>query len=419
MGQIVTSATEVHVDDGFKWDHNFIKFVTGQCLSFTGKGLMRFVLPLYVLITTGNTALMGTILAVSAIPSILIAPISGVVVDRVKKNRLLAMVNIITALGIGLFWFLYQWVGIVVAVIFVMLILLTADSLTALTGKSGVSAVSPPGALVKANSILFLGISGCAMLKPIVGGFTLSRLGMNGVLIMSMAILLFATTINFLTDIPCCAKAADTNLIDTAKKDMKAGFRFTFKEEPTIGRVIILVNMLFCITLWPLTSITLPIVLTGYFNQTEEIVGILSAVVGFGGVLGTILIGRLGEKVSISMMRPLLFIASLIILPLGLALTFNASSSITLALLILTIFATFIVNSFLIIIGRAYFGRKTPPDMIGKVMGINSTFVLIGVAIGGYLYGLLFDRFPMDPGIVFLVLTVAGFFVASQAKIYK
>ena len=417
MSQIAKISNEKMDQPEVKWDRNFIMFVTAQCFSFIGKALMRFVLPLYILLETGSTELMGTILAISALPSILISPISGAVVDRIKKNRLLAGVNIITSVGIIFFWLINQFAGVVFAIVFMMLILLTADSLTALTGKSSVSAVSPPGTLVRANSILFLAISFSVIITPILGGFALGRLGMNSVLTISLGFLLVATGINLITRIPCNTEKSSSKLLETAMADIKAGIGFTFFEKPKIGRVIILVNMMFCITLFPLISITLPILITGYFGETEELLGIIAAVVGIGGIVGTLLINRLGERVSIKMMRPVLLASSLTLVPLTVALLISATQTILLGLVVVTFFLIFAFNSVLVIIGRAYFGRKTPADMIGKVMGLNSTFVLTGVALGGYLYGFLFDR--LNPGIAFLILTIASALVAANAKVYK
>ena len=417
MNQTTTISNENQA--AVKWDCNFIMFVTAQCFSFIGKALMRFVLPLYILLETGNTALMGTILAISALPAILISPISGVIVDRIKKNKLLAGVNIITSVGIILFWLINQLAGVVFATVFMLLILLTADSLTALTGKSSIVAVSPPGTLVRANSILFLAISFSVIITPIIAGFTLGRLGINSVLITSLVFLLVATGINLITHIPCSTEKSSSKLMETALTDIKAGIQFTFFDEPKIGRVIILVNMMFCITLFPLISITLPILITGYFDATEELLGIIAAVVGLGGIAGTLLINRLGEKVSIKMMRPVLFSSSLALAPLTIALLIGGPQIILLGIVVITFFLIFAFNSFLVIIGRAYFGRKTPEDMIGKVMGLNSTFVLTGVALGGYLYGFLFDRLATNPGIAFLILTIASALVAVNAKIYK
>jgi len=401
------------------WSKNFIIFVTAQSFSFIGKALMRFVLPLYILLETGDSALMGGILAVSMIPAILISPISGVIVDRIKKNKLLAIVNVTTSVGIVLFWLTKDVVGIIPATIFMMLILLTADSLTALTGKSSVSIVSPPGTLVRANSILFLAISFSIIVTPILGGFALGRIGINSVLLISLAFLIVAAFINLMTNIPCKLRASDSKVMATAISDMKAGFRFTFTEKPKIGRVILFINMMYCITLFSLTTITLPILVTGYFSGSEELLGMTQAMVGLGGIVGTLFINHLGEKASIRLMRPIIISSGLTLVPLTVALLWGNNHVLTFFLMCVTIFAIFAFNGMLIILGRAYFGNKTPADMIGKVMGINSTFVLLGVALGGYLYGVLFDWFADTPGMVFLILAVASAVVGFFAKVEK
>jgi len=401
------------------WSKNFILFVTAQAFSFIGKALMRFALPLYILLMTGDAALMGGILAVSAIPSILISPISGVVVDRVKKNKLLAVVNITTSVGIVLFWFTKDVVGIIPATIFMMLVLLTADSLTALTGKSSVSLVSPSSVLVRANAILFLAISISVIVTPILGGFALGGLGIGSVLVISLVFLLAAACLNMKTHIPNHVKGFKEKWLSTALNDMKAGFRFTFVEKPKLGRVMILVNMLFCISLFSITTITLPVLMTEYFSYSEEVLGVTKAVVGIGGIVGTLWINHLGERATIRHMRLILLASSFSLLPLAATFLWSDHHVLKFLVLCVVVFLVFAFNGMLIIIGRSYFGKKVPADRIGKVTGINGTFVLIGVALGGYLYGWLFDRFAYSPGVVFLILAVMSLVSASLAKVEK
>jgi len=401
------------------WNANFIKFVTAQAFSFIGKALMRFALPLYILLMTGDAALMGGILAVSAIPSILISPISGVVVDRVKKNKLLAVVNITTSIGIVIFWLTKDAVGIIPATIFMMLVLLTADSLTALTGKSSVSLVSPPDAIVRSNSILFLAISVSVIVTPVLGGFALGGLGISSVLVISLAFLLAAATLNLQTHIPNHAKGFKDKWFSTAMSDMKAGFRFTFVEKPKLGRVMVLVNMLFCVTLFSMTTITLPVLMTEYFSYSEETLGMVKAIVGIGGIIGTLLVNHYGERASIRHMRPILMVSSLLLLPLTAVFLWSGHDVFKLIVLSIVVFFMFGFNGMLIIIGRSYFGKNVPADRIGKVTGINGTFVLIGVALGGYFYGWLFDYFAYAPWIVFLILAAIALMATCFARVER
>ena len=56
---------------------NFIIIVIGQIISLFGNAIQRFSMSLYLLEFTGSTAVFSTILAISTIPYIIFAPISG------------------------------------------------------------------------------------------------------------------------------------------------------------------------------------------------------------------------------------------------------------------------------------------------------------------------------------------------------
>jgi MFS family permease len=119
-------------------------------------------------------------------------------------------------------------------------------------------------------------------------------------------------------------------------------------------------------------------------------------------------------------MRFILMTSSFSLLPLVAAFLWSDNQIFQLIVLSVVVFLCFGFNSMLIIIGRSYFGKKVPADRIGKVTGINGMFVLVGVALGGYLYGLLFDWFATAPGIVFLIVAatsaVVGFFAKIERK---
>lgn len=399
------------------WNRNFAVFIASQAASFTGKALLRFALPLYLLLETGSPALMGGMLAISTVPSILFAPIAGVMVDHFRKNRLLATVNVLTFLGVFLFLNVRAFVGVIPATAMVMIVFLTADSLTALTSKTIVPAIIPPGTLVKANSISFLAITISLTLTPIFGGFFFARFGLVSILIASMVLLLLAATLNVLTHVPFQAHETHQNVVATVVTDVLAGVRFASKEKPSVGGVIVRVNFLYCMTLFPLTTVTLPILVMNYFSLTEEVLGITKAVVSLGGIAGVMILNALGRRATVRIIRPLLIVSSLILVPLAAAFLWSSSDVLIYAIMIVVLFFTFAFSAMLVIICRSHFGEKSPPQLIGQVMGLNSVFVLSGVAIGGYVYGLLFDRFIHTPGWIVLLLFVVSLFTAYFGEI--
>ena len=69
------------------WNKNFILYILGMEFSWTGYFLLTFSLPLYILLETGNPALMGLVLAFASVPFIILSPIGGVMADRFNKRK--------------------------------------------------------------------------------------------------------------------------------------------------------------------------------------------------------------------------------------------------------------------------------------------------------------------------------------------
>lgn len=69
-------------------NNNFILIVIGQIISLFGNGIIRFVLPLYLLQITGSSAIFGIVSAMSFVPLIIVMPIGGIIADRVNKKIL-------------------------------------------------------------------------------------------------------------------------------------------------------------------------------------------------------------------------------------------------------------------------------------------------------------------------------------------
>lgn len=90
---------------------------------------------------------------------------------------------------------------------------------------------------------------------------------------------------------------------------------------------------------------------------------------------------------------------------------------LTYIILILTLFIIDTLSVMMAIICRSYFGEKAPKHMVGKVMALNSSLVILGASIGGYLYGFLFNRFIEAPEIALLILIGLSLVVALGAKI--
>jgi MFS family permease len=79
---------------GRLWGRNFLLLWQGQLVSGLGDVVYEIALGFWILAVTGSTALMGSLMAASALPRILVAPIAGVVVDRSERKWLLISMDL-------------------------------------------------------------------------------------------------------------------------------------------------------------------------------------------------------------------------------------------------------------------------------------------------------------------------------------
>ncbi|MCL2559033.1 MAG: MFS transporter [Turicibacter sp.] len=409
----------MHTESTKHWDKHFTLFALGKEFSLGGRALLLFALPLYILLETGDPLTMGSVLATSALPAILVSPIGGVMVDRLDKRKLLLLLNSTTALSLIAYLGLLQTLEIVPATVMLMTVLLTLGSLVSLTAKASVPALVPKNALIKANSFTFLLATCSSIIIPIIGGFILTTFGLFATLITSISLYLMAIVMNILTEIPGAKQEKVESWSNIIVGDMKAGIRFITKEKPEVGRAIVWINMLTCITLMPLITIALPVLVTLFFEKSETVLGVTQAIIGLGGIAGVLLMNRLYQKINMSHIRLLLLASTLALLPVCLAFIWRTNDAIIYFILVLSLFIVQGLSMMMGIICRSYFGEKAPEGMVGKVMALNWSLVILGTSLGGYLHGFLWGRFIEIPGVALLILAGLSMIAVLGAKMIR
>lgn len=78
-------------------NRNYAKFFTGYALSFTGTWMQSVALAWLVLQLTDSPALLGLVVALQALPMLVVGPYAGVIVDRVNRRRLLMVTQTLGA----------------------------------------------------------------------------------------------------------------------------------------------------------------------------------------------------------------------------------------------------------------------------------------------------------------------------------
>ena len=385
------------------WNKNFMTFVVALELQLIAKTLIRFALPLYILIETGNPALMGMVLSLSALPLIILSPIGGALTDKFSKKKILAIMNLLSAVITSVYFIINPVNHIVMVILLIMMFVSMFESLTSPTSEASIPFLVPADKLVKANSVTVLLTNISSIGAPILGGFILQSGGLTELLIAITALYVLASVINIFVNIPK-PKQADAqaenkgNPIAGLLMDIKGGVVFVTKENRSVGKMIFIVFFL-AITIITSMTITVPTLMVTYLEMPEHLIGLAQGFVVFGGTLAAIILPMLKGKVSHHTSRTILFIPSLTVAITGVLMLLFESQTVSFALLIACFFIAQIFLTMYSVIYFSFLGEKTPQHVMGKVMGLAISSSVLGFALGDFLHGILFNIFSTSPGL--------------------
>lgn len=265
------------------WKPNFLLLWQGQFVSTMGDIVYEVALGFWILAVTGSTALMGTLMAASTLPRIIISPFAGVVVDRIDRKQLMILMDIIRGVFIVL-------VGISALTGFIQIwMVFTVGVILGICGafySPGVNSVIPdivdPSKLMSANSAFGMIQSGSSILGNSVGGFIYQVFGAPIMFLFNGISYIVSSFALFFIKIPKTHRVVEQHFW----ADMKEGYSFVWSFRGLRYLLIIasLLNFLSSVAI----VLFLPL-----FQQTENLgpgrYGIAMALVTTGMFCGMII----------------------------------------------------------------------------------------------------------------------------------
>ena len=397
------------------WNKDFILLLAGMSFNLFANAILRFVLPLYILMESGDPSLMALVMTLSAIPLIILSPIGGILADRINRKKILVIADITNALAIIAFIISSDYFSTGLGITVLLFIILTFEGLLTPAQESSVPALVPEDKLLTANSMTFLIMTITSIISPILAGIFLARDNLLGILLISIASYIIATFFKSLINMPYVKQGRAKGIINQASSDLKSSIYFMRKENPVIGKITVIL-FFFCMFMTPILLIGLPVLITGSLNMGEINVGISTGIKTIGSVGGLALIGLLGDKVSIKNSRLLLMLESLMFVPVIISLLMVENSTANFLILTVAFFIMQIPATMMVVIVYSHVQKETPDELVGKVMALVAAAIVAGGAIGGQFYGELFAYFNHEPWVVLviaLVLSLSVTFFAS------
>lgn len=394
---------------------NFRLYWIGQIVSLVGTWMQTVSQPWLVLLLGGSYIQLGIVVALQFAPSLALAPIGGVIADRVDKRRLLAITQSVAALQ-ALVLFGLTVTG-VVQIWHIMVLALALGFVNALdmpVRQAFAAELVPREDLMNAITLNSASFNLARVVGPAVAGVTLALFGpafnfaMNAVSYLAVLAALLRMDPNAMQPI---LRPAETPSI---RSSLGEGVRYALRT-PNV--------------LWPLTLLAgvgcfgmnfqtlLPLFAKYTLHLEADGFGALFAAMGVGSLIGSLALAFMGNR------RPLVWM------------TLGGATSFVIFELLLglsrSVFAAFVVIVFvgfssMLMVNtiNVTVQRNVTNELRGRVMALYVTVFAGSTPIGGLIAGSLAQAWGPPAGflvgggvtVLFIVLVAWQLVVRGKAR---
>ncbi len=266
---------------------SFFVIAIGQLVSMLGTQLTSFALGIWVYQQTGNISDFAFIAVFALVPGILLLPMTGAVVDRLDRKKIIVLSDVFAAMGtiflitIFLMGQLQLWHIYLVSAIGSI-----ANAFQQPAYLASIPQLIPKRFLGHANGIVQLSMSMGGIVAPILGGYLIGLIGIPGIITIDLITFVFATVTLSLTRFP---NKLFRKSEEPFFKEIKGGFKYIFKRKSLISMIIffMVVNFIFSLS----DVLVVPLILS--FANTAEL-GFASGATSAGLIIGAFIMSLWG-----------------------------------------------------------------------------------------------------------------------------
>jgi len=308
---------------------NYRLFFSGQSISLIGTWMQRIALPWVVYRMTDSEVLLGVVSFAGSIPSFILAPFAGVLIDRWSRYRVMLVTQIISMIQAGVLAWLSLSGGLdiwhIIVLSLVLGIINTFDMparhsfvINMVNGKEDI------GNAIALNSMMF---NGARLIGPSVAGIVLATVGEGACFL-----------INAVSYVFVIASLMMMNVTETREKkertpmfrELKEGLDYTFGFAP-IKHIIFLLGLVSF--MGASYTVLMPVYAKEVLGGDSHTYGFLMGMAGAGALLGAIYLASRDTVLRLGRLIP----AAAALLSAGLiALALTSSFFISLLLIFFT-----------------------------------------------------------------------------------
>lgn len=374
----------------------------GQFVSLVGTSMTRFALIIWIYKQTNdafNIALLG-FFAYGA--HVLLSPISGIIVDRFDRKKVLLLSDtgaglltmslfILLATGQLQIWHLFVAQAVTGAM----------EAFQVPAYNAAITVMIPKQHYTRASGLLAFAYFGADVLAPFMAGVLLLIVGLQGIMLIDVITFFAALGTLALVTIPKPKqKAQDDELLNSRWQALTFGARYVFRRKGLLGLMFIWVGVSFFASLTYFSI--LPAMILARSEGDEIVLASVQSALGLSGVIGGFVLSIWGGPKrlihSILLGTALSFILGDFLFAIGQTpLVWIIAASCT------SFFIPFIDGAY-----RTIWQTKVEPALQGRVFAFRNMMTMLprpfGFLLGGFLADRVFEPALMPDGVLSPIL---------------
>lgn len=354
----------------------------GQLVSTLGSGLTGFALSVYVYQSTGSTTQLGLAMLAAILPSLLVSPLAGALVDRWDRRTVMIASDSGAALTTLAIWALLASGNLQIWHIYL------ANTFSALLGSfqqpaylASITLLVPREHLGRASGLGQLSEAISRIVAPTLAGLLVVTIQVEGVILIDLATFLFAVLTLLLVRIP---RPAATDEGQAGKgsllKESAFGWQYIKTRTGLLGMMVLFafVNLSFGLQ----NVLFMPLILS---FATPAVMGTVLSVGGLGLLAGSLLMSAWGGTRS----KVYGLLAGLFLMGLTASLVGLRANAVWIGAANVVMFALIpIVNGS----AQAIWQAKVAPDVQGRVFATRRLVALVATPLAYLIAGPLADQ---------------------------
>jgi MFS family permease len=376
---------------------NYRLYVASQFVSFSGTWMQALAQSWLVLRLTGSGTALGTLLALQFLPTLLLAPLGGLIADRFDKRRVLIGTQSVAgllALALGaltMSGLVELWLVYVIAVGFGI-----NTALDNPTRQVFVMEMVGAEHITNAVTLNSVTVNAARAVGPAIGGVLIATIGIGQCFVVNGFSYLAVIAAMLLID---RGQLHPSPLIARESGQLRQGLRYAWST-PALRTTLIILAMvgLFLFEF----NVTLPLLADHTFEVGATGLAVMETLFGVGAVLGGLAVASAGQPTA---RRLVVVCAASGASVLALA----VAPHVAIAYAVVPCVGAFSIAT--IAVGNATLQLNSAPHLRGRVMALFSVAVMGTTPIGGPIVGWIGEH--VDPRAAIALGGLAGLAAAG------